>query len=727
MAVGRVVVVSNRLPVTTAIVGDQITLSPASGGLATGLSDWHARSTAVWVGWPGTTARVTASQRAALERELEERRILPVYLTRQDVKEYYDGFSNGVLWPVFHYLPERVPLGPTTAWEGYRRVNERFAERVAEQHRPGDLIWVHDYQLMLVPGMLRQRIPHARVGFFLHIPFPAAEVFRILPWRREILEGLLGADLIGFHTYSYMQHFASALADLAGVEPEDRHVWIDEREARLGVFPMGIDPEAFSVLASSPAVQEQLETIRRDAGDRAILLSVDRLDYTKGIRHRLRAFEVLLHENPDLRERIRLIQVAVPSRDAVPSYQEFRREIEGLNGRINGTYGTVTSVPIHYLHQSVTKEHLAALYRAADVMLVTPLRDGMNLVAKEYIASRIQDDGVLVLSEFAGAAEELHEAVFVNAYDVRDLVAKFREALGLSEQDRSVRMRAMRRRVIWHDVHRWANEFIQALERPPAPEVRTTPESVLTDVIGQARATTPLAVLLDYDGTLVPIARTPEQAAPDHALRTLLASLAKRPSTIVQIVSGRPRESLEEWFGRLPITLWAEHGIWVRPFENAGWQPILEIGDCGSLADVRSIMGAFVAATPGSFVEEKAASLAWHYRQAARSYGAAQARELRVVLSKAMADRPVEILEGKKAIEVRPRGAGQALIVQWLFAHEPAPALIVAFGDDRTDETMFAALPPGSVTVHVGGGASLAAYRVRDWKATRSFLSTLLS
>ncbi|HEX3702144.1 MAG TPA: bifunctional alpha,alpha-trehalose-phosphate synthase (UDP-forming)/trehalose-phosphatase [Vicinamibacterales bacterium] len=722
----RLVIASNRLPVSTEIADGEIVLSPASGGVATGLRAWHERSSGVWVGWPGTLTRLSKTQRQQVDAQLAARHIVPVHLTRREVREYYDEFSNGVLWPVFHYLIDRLPLEAAT-WESYRRVNEHFADRIAEQYQPGDLIWVHDYQLLLVPGLLRQRLPDARIGFFLHIPFPAGEVFRILPWRRDILEGLLGADLIGFHTYSYVQHFAAALSDVSGTEPEDDRVWVDDRPVRLGVFPMGIDATAFRDLASSADVDAQVEMIRREARGRRILLGVDRLDYTKGISRRLLALEHLLRDDPSFRERIRLIQVAVPSRDAVPSYQELSREVDGLIGRINGTYGTATAVPIHYLHQSVTREQLVALYRAADVMLVTPLRDGMNLVAKEYVASRTDDDGVLVLSEFAGAAEELHEAVLVNAYDTRDLAAKIRNALDLGPDERARRMRTMRRRVMAHDVHRWADEFVRALERDTGYEARATPEEALKDVTARVRTADVLDLLLDYDGTLVPIARTPEQAAPDAALRRLVTGLAERPRTHVHIVSGRPRPLLEEWLAALPVTLWAEHGIWVRPEGETAWQTALDISHLQWLDRARALMEEFAADTPGAFVEEKSASIAWHYREATRAFGAAQARKLRVALAKTLSDAPIDVLEGKKLLEVRPRGAGKSIIMQWLLSHEPAPTLIVAFGDDRTDEEMFAALPPGSVSVHIGRGATMATHRLRDWTATRNFLSSLIA
>jgi trehalose 6-phosphate synthase/phosphatase len=721
----RLVIVSNRLPITTKIDGDQITFSQASGGLATGLRGCHERSGGVWIGWPGITSRLSRAHRTTLDRQLGELGIMPLYLTRQEVKEYYEDFSNGVLWPIFHYLVDRVPLGPS-AWESYQCVNERFAQTVVDQYQPDDMIWVHDYQLLLVPGLLRQRLPGARIGFFLHIPFPASEVFRILPWRREILESLLGADLVGFHTYSYMQHFATALADLAGLEPEDGRVWLDDREVRFGVFPMGIDAETFRQLATSPAVEEELLAIRTDVGNRALLLGVDRLDYTKGLPRRMLALEALLQADPDLRDHIRLIQVAVPSRDEVPSYQEFRREMEGLIGRINGTYGTVTSVPIHYLHQSISPERLVALYRAANVMLVTPLRDGMNLVAKEYVASRIDDDGVLVLSEFAGASEELHEAVLVNAYDVRDLTAKITEALALGPEERATRMRAMRRRVMSHDVHRWANDFIHALESDPEAQRQPTPEAALKDALARMRAASTLAILLDYDGTLVPIAPTPDQAMPDSQLLSLISALGQRPNTTVEILSGRARDKAETLFGALPIALSAEHGIWFRSAPNAAWECSIDASGLDWLAEVHGILDEFTATTPGAFIEEKTASIAWHYRRAARGFGQMQARELRVRLSQAMVGRPVDILEGKKVLDVRPRGVNKSAVVQRLLSHEPSPALIAAFGDDRTDEELFAALPSTAITLHVGPGASLATQRLRDPAAARAFLAALL-
>jgi len=720
----RVLIVSNRLPITTAIDGDTITFTPAAGGLATGLRGCHERTHGLWIGWPGATAALSDTARQDLTRQLGAAGIVPVYLTDDEVREYYEDFSNGVLWPLFHYLLDRLPLGPTV-WDTYRRVNERFAEEIERNYRPGDLIWVHDYQLMLVPGMVRRRIPDARIGFFLHIPFPAAEVFRILPWRKAILEGLLGADLLGFHTYSYAQHFSAAVAELSRAEPDDDGVWVADRRVRFGVFPMGVDAPRFQQLAASPEVEADVAELKTQAGGRTILLGVDRLDYTKGIERRLIAFEELLREDAALRDRVRLIQVAVPSREGVASYQGFRRDIEEMIGRINGAYGTVNSVPIHYLHQAVPAERLVALYAAADVMLVTPIRDGMNLVAKEYVASRVDDDGVLVLSEFAGAAEELREAVIVNAYDVGALAEGIRRALTMAPGERRKRMRAMRRRVSSYDVHRWASHFVRTLSEDVAADRRATSEVTLRQALADISKASPVAILLDYDGTLVPIAETPDQAQPDQALLELIEALVARPRTMVLMVSGRSRDTLDEWFGHLPIELWAEHGVWCRGKGSSDWRTAFELPDSSWLGDAHAVMEDFAAATPGAFVEVKSSSIAWHYRRGARGFAGAQARRLRVALSRTLANSPVEILEGKRVLEVRPRGATKAAVVQQLLARDPAPALIVAFGDDRTDEEMFAALPRGAVSIHVGSGASLAHYRLRDPAGARAFLSAL--
>jgi trehalose 6-phosphate synthase/phosphatase len=724
----RLLIVSNRLPVRAQMTVDGVRMVPSSGGLATGLRSCHERSESLWFGWPGDVSAATTTQREQLDEHLHERRIVPVELTGNQVDSYYHGFANRVLWPAFHYLIDRVP-SDACGWDGYREVNEVFAEVVAREYRTNDTIWVHDYQLMLLPALLRERLPHARIGFFLHIPFPSSEVFRILPRRHEILNGLLGADLVGFHTFAYMRHFVTSLLHVDGIEPDIDRVRTGDREVRLGVFPMGVDAAAFSDLAADADVRARVEAIRRDAGGRRIVLGIDRLDYTKGIPRRLEALERLLERDPDLRDSMRYIQVAVPSRGEVDSYRRFRRQVEERVGHINGAYGTLRSLPVHFVHQSVSPGDLVALYCAADVMLVTPLRDGMNLVAKEFVASRVDEDGVLVLSEFAGAAAELNGAITVNPYDIEGMADGIHRALSMSLEERHARMRALRRRVVEYDVHAWAGAFMQHLGLLRPFEHHTAvvrPDPSLPSTLAAEQRTMKLRLLLDYDGTLVPLARSPELAAPDEELLLLLERLAASPGIQTDIVSGRSHETLAQWFGNLPVSLWAEHGFWHRSRPGEAWQAAIALAP-DWMERVRPILEQFAISTPGSQVEVKSASIAWHYRGASREFGARQAHELRMLLGDLLSNQPLEVLEGKKVIEIRWRGVGKGQVAQRVQAETRPGTVIVAIGDDRTDEELFRALPPSSLTVAVGRTWTSAKFRLEDHRAVRRILRSLLA
>lgn len=460
----RLILVSNRLPVTFSDDSDGMSVQKSVGGLATALSEPHERSDGVWVGWPGPTDGLSPEKAKELEVRLKAMGTVPVHLSAAEIRRYYGTFSNAVLWPLFHYVTASLPLR-VEGWEEYRAANRKFADAVIGRYRPGDVIWVHDYQLMLVPGMLRERLPDAKIGFFLHIPFPSSELFAILPAREFLLEGLLGADLIGFHTTSYRRHFHSTVQRILGIPAEPDTVRFGDRTVRTGVFPIGIDAVGFGERAEDPAALEAAAEIRGD-GSNSILLGIDRLDYTKGIPRRLLAFEELLTRWPEWQERVRLVQVAVPSRGEVKAYRRYRQEVDALVGRINGQFATPLWVPVHHMFRSVEDIELTALYRAADVMLVTPLRDGMNLVAKEFVASRPDEDGVLVLSEFAGASEHLQAAVDVNPYDIARSAEAYRRALLMPREERRERMQSLRRSVFEFDVHRWVVDFLGILDAP---------------------------------------------------------------------------------------------------------------------------------------------------------------------------------------------------------------------------------------------------------------------
>ena len=727
----RLLLVSCRLPVTVRVEAGAVHVNRSPGGLATGLRGPHERSEGLWLGWPGDISALTDEQRASLRGSLDALRVVPIELNEAEINGFYEGFSNRVLWPLCHYLLDQIPLD-SRDWGTYQAVNRRFAEAIAARYQEGDLIWIHDYQLMLVPELLREIVPNARIGFFLHIPFPDSEVFRILPWREHILRGLLGADVIGFHTFTYLRHFTSSLLRILGVEADVDRIPYAGRTVRLGAFPMGVDAAALGELAGAPRSLEGALSLRGKRAGEKIVLGVDRLDYTKGIPRRLLSFERVLERHPELRGKLRLIQVAVPSRTHIPAYEEFRRRVDEMVGRINGQYGTVDGVPIHYLYQSFNEEELAAMYRAADVMLVTPLRDGMNLVAKEFVATRTDDDGVLVLSELAGAASELGEALIINPYDVDGTAAAIVQAITMSAEERAFRMRALRQRVTTYDVHYWVRSFLDALspdedEEQQENEGRTTlPPANIPEVTRSLLAAPRLVLLLDYDGTLMPFSNAPNLARPDPELYELLQALTTRPATRVHIVSGRPREPLASWLAGLNVVLHTEHGFWTRRSPESPWTPLFEFPVDWKLK-VLSVLQQYAAKTPGARIEEKSTSIAWHYRMADAEYGAAQAKELRFHLASVLSNAPVQVLRGEKVVEVRLHGIHKGVIPRAVMAQESGPYTMLLMGDDRTDEDMFAAAPAGAVTVHVGHMMSVARHRLPDWRATRAFLRALVS
>ncbi|KFE65369.1 bifunctional alpha,alpha-trehalose-phosphate synthase (UDP-forming)/trehalose-phosphatase [Hyalangium minutum] len=717
----RLLLVSNRLPVTVKAEKEHVSVVRSAGGLATGLSGPHERSGGLWIGWPGDVSRLSSPQRAEVESQLAALRCVPLYLSPSEVARFYEGYSNRVLWPLCHYLLDRMPRHHRD-WDAYAKANERFAELVARHYQPGDTIWVHDYQLMLVPGLLRERLPEARIGYFHHIPFPSSEIFQTLPHREKLLRGLLGADVVGFHTPGYAYHFSSALLRVLGLETDMDHVTHEGRIVRLGSFPMGIDAESFERLAHDPGVLGEVSVIQERSDGQRLLLGIDRLDYTKGIPRRLLAVQRLLEREPAWRGRLRLVQVAVPSRTQVEDYAAYRDKVDELVGRINGQYGTVHNVPVHYLYRSFNERQLVGLYRAADVMLVTPIRDGMNLVAKEFCAARPDEDGVLILSEFAGAATELRDAVIVNPYDIDGMADAIEHALEMPVEERRRRMRALRAQVKSRDVHWWVSHFLDTLQSVPQ---RSTKPGAAAELIERLRGTRQRVLLLDYDGTLVGSAPRPELAVPDPELLELLGRVAALPGIHVHIVSGRMKETLEEWMGALPVGLHAEHGLWSRSAPGAPWKMLEGVApEWKELA--RPMLDLFTSRVPGSFVEEKTASLAWHYRQVDPDFGAWQSRELRLKLCEVLGRSPLEVLAGDKVVEVRPRGVNKGCVVaQSLEGTEPG-TLVAAFGDDRTDEDLFAALPEGAISVHSDGKASRAGYRVKGPAEVRKVLVALL-
>ncbi|MBL8877903.1 MAG: trehalose-6-phosphate synthase [Phycisphaerales bacterium] len=455
----RLIVVANRLPVQRVGRGSSARWERSSGGLVTAMSPILRRHAGVWIGWTGNAGRAPAP--FTHERLM----IRPIGLSEREVHDYYQGFCNRTIWPLFHDAL-RPPEFQRDRWDCYIEINRRFARAAARSARRGDIIWVHDYQLLLAPRMIRELRRDIKIGFFLHIPFPPEELFAWLPWRQAVVRGLLGADLVGFQTFSDAQNFSRAARRYAPAEGTDTEITCENRRIRINAFPISIDFRDFERRANQSAVVQRARQIRQRIGpERRIMLAVDRLDYTKGIESRLRAFEDLLERKLIRVEDCVLIQIAVPSRENVTEYQEMRMRIEQTVGRINGEFSQPGHVAVHYFRRSVTPDDLSAYYRAADVMLVTPLRDGMNLVAKEYVATRTDYSGVLVLSEFAGAARELRRALLVNPHDIQGVAATILQALRLPRDEARKRMMILRMIVRRHDVYDWAEKFLEALER----------------------------------------------------------------------------------------------------------------------------------------------------------------------------------------------------------------------------------------------------------------------
>ncbi|WP_408896468.1 trehalose-6-phosphate synthase [Nocardioides sp. R1-1] len=453
------VIVANRLPVDrVADAKGKARWRRSPGGLVSAIEPVMRAHDGVWIGWPGGTQKFKPFQVDGLD-------LVPLAMSAEEIEEHYEGFSNGTLWPLYHDVVAK-PEFHREWWDTYVKVNRRFAERAAELANDGATVWVHDYQLQLVPQMLRELRPDLRIGFYLHIPFPPAELFQQLPWRRQILEGLLGADLVGFQLPGAAQNFIRLVRQRVGHKTHRDLVYLpDGRTVRAAAFPISIDAAGFEDLARSESVAERADAIREALGNpRRIFLGIDRLDYTKGIYARLRAFGELISDGALSVDDAVFVQVAVPSRERVEHYRNLRDDIERLVGRLNGDLGRIGRPAISYLHTSYPREEMAALYRAADVMVVTPYRDGMNLVAKEYVACRVDDDGALVLSEFAGAADELRQAWLVNPYDMNGMKAALLEAYEAEPKELTRRMKAMRKQIAQHDVKAWADSFMTELE-----------------------------------------------------------------------------------------------------------------------------------------------------------------------------------------------------------------------------------------------------------------------
>lgn len=731
----RLIVVSNRLPFSVLVENGELVFRPSAGGLATGMAAALAGfpreaslvDNYIWVGWPGSS--IDEAMKPILnERALNEFSAVPVYLTEQEMDRFYLGFCNKTIWPLFHYFPSYT-VYEEEYWQQYKHVNERFASAIAEIVGPGDTVWIHDYHFMLLPQMLRTRFPSIPIGFFLHIPFPSFEVFRLLPgaWRREILEGLVGADLVGFHTYEYTQHFLQCVLRILGYEHNMGQIVTPEWFVKADTFPMGIDFEKFARAVHDPEVQREREAIKSSLQSVRIILSVDRLDYSKGILKRLEGFEGLLEKYPYYHGKVKLIMVVVPSRIGVEHYDLMKKQIEEMVGKINGRFGGIDWTPVVYQYRHVPFPALVAMYSLSDVALVTPLRDGMNLVAKEYIASREDQTGVLILSEMAGAAKELGEAVIINPNNREEIAEAMREALEIPVEEQKKRNAIMQQRLRRYNVVRWAQDFLheliaagQAQERFSARLLSPPDKHRLLQDFEKGKRR---LLLLDYDGTLTPIVRKPSLAIPSADLLRLVSQLAEHPANSLVLISGRDHGTLNEWFGQLPVTLVAEHGSWIRE-RGADWRMLKQQTSEWKLQIV-PILQLYADRLPGAMVEEKDYAVAWHYRSADPEQAQRLASELFDHLVTFTANIEIQVLRGHKVIEVKTAGITKGTAGQFIIEREN-PDFILSIGDDWTDEDLFGVLPDWAYSLRVGIANTRARFNLRNTRDVLRLLEALV-
>ncbi len=726
MANNKLVIISTRLPVSVSKVNGKLHYSQSTGGLATGVSTVSKSRDSVWVGWPGISSdELTAKDKKEITEELKKYKCHPVFLTEEEIENFYSGYCNATIWPLLHYFTNMTEFSDEY-WKFYKKVNQLFYKETRQFVNGGSQIWVHDYQLMLLPNLIREKHPNSLIGFFLHTPFPSFEIFRLLPEREELLRGLLGANLIGFHTYDYVRHFLSSTLRTLGYESSLGVIQLEDRVVQTDAFPIGIDYKKFAKSGKSRLVKSTIKSFDLYKEKTKVILAVDRADYTKGIPARLDAFEMFLQKHPEYIEKVVMVLLAAPSRENVDAYQQLREEIEQKISRINGEYSTVDWSPITYFHKSMPQEEVSALYAIADVMLVTPLRDGMNLVAKEYVAAKHRQKGVLVLSEMAGVASELTEALQVNPNNTKQIANAINQALKMKPSEQKKRMRAMQDRISSYTINKWAEDFIAELEETKNKESRHP--KLLSDknrgnLINDYKNANRRLIMLDYDGTLKSFVASPDKslAYPSSKVRRIIRRMTNDPANKVVIVSGRPKNTLEAFFEDKGLGLVAEHGAWV--FDAGNWVKS-SLTSKKWKKPLMPILQQFASRTPGAVLEEKDFSFVWHYRNVSADLAFVRKEELKMELHNILGDSEIDVFEGEKILEVKPRNMHKGAIVTELVSQEQWD-FILCMGDDYTDEDMFRALPERANSIHVGSGETEARYIVESVKDVVNLLNDL--
>lgn len=731
---GRLIIVAYRLPFKVIRDGDVSRLFQNSGGLVSAVLSlvkdqqnqaFDAHQKIQWIGFSENTPDELEGQ----SMENENFRAHPVFIPDELNENYYEGFCNNLIWPLCHYFPSLARFHDAY-FQAYQDAHQLFFEKVKEVIRPGDVVWVQDYQLMLLPQMIRNAFPENKIGFFFHIPFPSFEIFRLLPvaWRKAIVNGILGADVVGFHTNDYVEYFLKAARLVSELGNKLHYINLGNRIVKVDSFPISIDFEKFNDAYDEPDVAAARSDARQSLKEK-IIFSVDRLDYSKGIIHRLHGYQRFLEQNSDWHEKVSFVMVVVPSRDTIEQYQQMKSDIDQTVGKINADFGTMSWQPIIYQYRSMLYHEMVGMYTASDVALITPVRDGMNLVCKEYVASRKDGRGVLILSEMAGAAAELGEALIINPLDRQDIADAIKTAFEMPEEEQYKRMEAMRERIRDYDVFAWTSDFFTQmtmleLEHDRLRQVFLNNKGI--DVIRHAYQLSNNRILFfDYDGTLAPIVPDPAKAIMSEDVKKLLADIAKRDTVV--IVSGRDRYFLDKLFSDLPVHMIAEHGALIKAKDSGEWQ--LNEGYEENWKDgIWPVMQIYAKRCPGAFVEEKETALAWHYRTADdKEYATRRAQELLWQLKNYIQpELNLQVIDGNKVVEVKKTAFNKGTATR-TFVETGDFDFILAIGDDTTDEDMFEALPDTSFTIKIGDDLSAARNHIRSQDEVFHFLHFMVS
>lgn len=719
----KLIIISNRLPLKIVEENNQHKIIKSQGGVATGLDSLETSIAKHWVGWPGMYLE-DCEEKKEIDKQLAEQDFHPVYLSPEQIENYYEGYSNSVLWPLCHYFSNYIHY-ENKYWEAYKEVNALFCEKAMEIIEPGDIVWVQDYQLMLVPGMIREKISDVSIGYFHHIPFPSYELFRALPERAEILKGLLGADLVGFHTHSYMRHFISAVYRVLKLDCHLDEIQLDRRVVDVDAFPMGINYTKYYNALQDIHIWRKAEELKKSFGNGKIMISVDRLDYSKGILIRLKSFEQFLQNHPEYKGKVSLVMIVSPSRDNVDIYAELKNEIDKMVGAINGTFSTIDWTPVYYFYRSFDFEELTALYHISDIALVTPLRDGMNLVAKEYLATKKDKPGVLILSEMAGASNELSEAIIVNPTDIKEIENAILQALEMPADEQLRSLSSMQDIISIQTVGQWAKDFVQELKQVRKYNAQLEQKIVEKknfDIIKEDyEKSKNRLIILDYDGTLVGFDKDPLKVSPSQNLLDLLSKLNHDPKNRIVISSGRDRHVLEKWLGNLHVGLAAEHGAFYK--EKGVWYkntPEIKWDD-----EILKIIHHTVKRTPRSRMEVKDTAIVWHYRDVDSWLADLRVNQLVDALINPCARHNLQIMKGNKIIEVKSSDFNKGTEAKRLVEGGDYD-FIMAIGDDTTDEEMFLALPENATTIKVGKNTKTSKYNLPTQTQTIYFLNKLV-